>query len=942
MTKPLLATDFTIASSSNDAAEYLIIINETFIDDALRLAAWKHRTGLLTKGYTTEEIVTSFGATGSVTSDQIKSFIQDAYDNWHPGPIFVLLFGDSEYVPTNYVMIHKQMDYYHQEFGYIGEDLHYFTVDGTDYIPDIFYGRISVDTEEEARTVVDKILSYEKNPPIEASFYKNILAASFFEDLTEGSDEDEEEVLNGNGEEDWSTQFIQAAESVKDYLKSLGYDYVVHVNYTANTTAPHLSPGAFWNDPQGVLWPDYLNTYNWFSIEEADSHYSVQNITANINEGRFLVYHIDHGGSRNSHWLTHELGEWEKNEGWVFPRFNSTHIPGLTNGDNLSLFINIDCSTGWFDGETDQIAMDAGGSENFTNDEESLAELLLRKVGGGAIAVIAPSRIIYNEDGQALLKGTINAFWPGLATTGISPAYEMGAALHYGKMNVLKEFGYSGNDVYKGVAQQTVNATFRMYHLFGDPTTPLWTQVPSDLVVEYPRKIGTQGNQRFVVRVNDAEGKAVNQAKVCLQMENDVYQVGFTSFGYVEFGVTNPPSGEMNITVTHFNSTNNFKPLCGTIEIVESTATVQVVLERTDQDDLVDITVTGFTVSGTVTVYFDTEERSLVYTDPSTLFDDWNVPDGDYGPINLVANQTNGETVFTAVTVFYRLPENRPDPLLYSNQLYASGSITIYEEDPQSETENWIPVSDPMKLILNKPYKVLVKVWNKGDTAAGGTSLNLYYHAFGVGLFWNRINDNPVISPASPIAVPKANLRESWAVWIEWSPQISGKTCLTAKIDHQYDNDISNNEVWKNAKVLPVMSPCNVSFFVGNPEANEEYAFLELRQEGNHTDYWNASIRGYSSHSLGGMQNESVEFIVDVPDSVSIGEWRIFIVELYINGELREGILINVTKALPPVEPPNGPPPIDFTTVLLIVGGAAAVIVVLVVFIKRRSKGPGR
>jgi hypothetical protein len=176
MTKPLLATDFTIASSSNDAAEYLIIINETFIDDALRLAAWKHRTGLLTKVYTTEEIVTSFGATGSVTSDQIKAFIQDAYDNWHPGPIFVLLFGDSEYVPTNYVMIHKQMDYYHQEFGYIGEDLHYFTVDGTDYIPDIFYGRISVDTEEEARTVVDKILSYEKNPPIEASFYKNILA----------------------------------------------------------------------------------------------------------------------------------------------------------------------------------------------------------------------------------------------------------------------------------------------------------------------------------------------------------------------------------------------------------------------------------------------------------------------------------------------------------------------------------------------------------------------------------------------------------------------------------------------------------------------------------------------------------------------------------------------------------------------------------------------
>lgn len=915
-----LPKDFTIASASNDAAEYLIIVNETFIEDALRLAAWKHRTGLRTKVYTTQEIVALFGATGSVTSGQIKAFIRNAYNNWDPCPIFVLLFGDSEYIPTNYEMVHSDDYYYHQQFGYIGEDLHYFTVDGSDYIPDIFYGRISVDTVDEAKTVVDKILSYEKNPISDDLFYNNMLAAGFFEDITEGEGESERDVVNGDGEEDWSAQFIQSAEFVRNHLEDLGY--IVHANYTANTTAPHLPPSSFWDDPQRVdefAWPNHLNTYNWLSIEEADSHYSVQNITANINEGRFLVYHVDHGGSRNSHWLTHELGEWERNEGWVFPRFNSTHIPGLTNGAKLPLFINIDCSTGWFDGEIDQIAMDAGGSENFTNNEESLAELLLRHDAGGAIAVIAASRIIWNEDGQALLRGIIDAFWPGLVTTEFPPVYEMGAALYYGKMNVLKEYGYIN-------PFQTVNATFRMYHLFGDPTTPLWTQVPSELVVDYPRKIGTTGVQKFVVKVSDVAGNEVNRAKVCLQMGTDVYEVGLTNFGYVEFEVNNPHGGIMNITVTHFNSTHNFKPYTGSIEIIESGARVRVVPERTHQETTVDITVFGFTPGLDVTVYFDNEERSLLYTGPSAQFSSWNVPDGSFGPINIVANQTNLDIIFTAVTVFYRLPEDRPDPLLLRESIYGGRSITIKEETSDGY---WTPVADPMKLNLFQPYQVFIDVYNDGQTHAGGTWLDLYYHAFGVGLMWNHIDSAQ--SPGAPNPQPAPG--SSWTATIDWIPRISGKTCLTAIIAHPYDDDISNNREWKNAGVLPVMSPGNISFYVGNPEVNEEYAFLELRQEGNYTTYWNASIRGYSSTALEGMQNESVEFVVDVPDYVQENEWRIFIVELYINGKLIEGIMINVTKVSPP--PPPGCDILDY--VVPIVVGAIALVVLVVLFRRRRS-----
>ncbi|MFX1369236.1 MAG: C25 family cysteine peptidase, partial [Promethearchaeota archaeon] len=198
------SSQFTIASFPSErlAAEYLIIVHDDFIEEAERLARWKNRTGLLTRFYTTSQIVEFAGGSGDVTPQQIKSFIQYTYSTWNPGPMFVLLFGDSEYVPTNYVMVHKDSSVYHQEQGFIGEDLEYFTVDGADYIPDLFYGRISVDSVVEARRVVDKILTYERSPPVEAAFYNNILAASYFDDVVIDDADPPEYHPDGDGMED--------------------------------------------------------------------------------------------------------------------------------------------------------------------------------------------------------------------------------------------------------------------------------------------------------------------------------------------------------------------------------------------------------------------------------------------------------------------------------------------------------------------------------------------------------------------------------------------------------------------------------------------------------------------------------------------------------------------------------------------------------------------
>ncbi|MFW9975685.1 MAG: C25 family cysteine peptidase [Candidatus Thorarchaeota archaeon] len=878
----VVPSQFCVSSNgfSGEAGEYLIIVDDRFQSAANRLAHWKNRTGLLTKVYTSTQIKLSdpvqsaypgTSDTDPLTSNHLKTFIKYAYENWNPGPMYVLLFGDSDDIPTNYEMLHTDAKYY-DESGYIASDSEYFTVDGPDYIADLFYGRISVNSLDEADTVVSKILSYEKAPPSESEFYKNILSTGFFEDFGYETTDTEGNLIfveapDGDGEEDIGAQFIESAEDIREYLEDV-CDYVVHVNYTANTTSTHTIPTAFQSGPFYGSYSSYLGSYQWLSTEESDAHYSIDNIVANINEGRFLVFHIDHGGSRNMRYLS---GRYDKQEGWVFPRFNTSHVPGLTNIELLPLFLNLDCSTGWFDGETDPVL--------FANNEECLAEELLRSKTGGAISVIASSRISYMEDARALLRGIINAFWPGyidISSTPISPIYEMGAALHYGKIEDIISWSYSAE-------QQTTECTFKMYHLFGDPTTQLWTEEPRDLVVEYQSIIATPGStDQLAVRVKDPDGVYVDHAKVCLQQNTDVYLVGYTNYqGYVVFDLEGHTVGEMNITVTK----HNFIPHESWIKVVESSATLTASPNRQNQGQNVIFTLEGFSDGEDIIFTFGTS-TVFEYSDPSTV-KSFEVPGGVTGPINVVANDTDGNL---ATTVVYCLPDKFPDPSVRDSRGLANIVISYYD------ATNALITADPMNLQAGQSYVVNVEVFNLADTSttnnyALDTHLYLYYHAYGAGLA-----EQPIGTPHPRVE----NVVTSKTFGIEWMPADTGSTCIIVKIAQENDANWNNNIARLNAHVERVYSPGNVSFLIGNNETIRSHVFLELRQIGDYSDYWDASIRGHSSCWIEPGDIEFVEFIIDVPDTVYVGESRLFIVNIMKNGAPVDGIIINVTKASAP------------------------------------------
>lgn len=123
---------------SDSRGKYLIVTHDNFYGSILPLAEWKHKRGM-------EVEIAKLSVIGSSAS-QIKSYIQTAYDTWTVPPDYVLIVGDSEYVPTS------NMDNYYGQ------------LEGGDALVDVFVGRFPAESVTECNLLVDKTLGYERTP----------------------------------------------------------------------------------------------------------------------------------------------------------------------------------------------------------------------------------------------------------------------------------------------------------------------------------------------------------------------------------------------------------------------------------------------------------------------------------------------------------------------------------------------------------------------------------------------------------------------------------------------------------------------------------------------------------------------------------------------------------------------------------------------------------
>ncbi len=149
-------------------ADYLIIGPQAFLSAVAPLADHRaNHDGLRVHSAAVETIYEAYSE--DAPQDAIKNYISHAYHNWvTPTLSYVLLVGDGSEIVTDtqYVPPYMIPDPWGYEANGVASDNRYVTMDGPDdQAADMFIGRLPVNSVAETEAVVQKILSYERNPP---------------------------------------------------------------------------------------------------------------------------------------------------------------------------------------------------------------------------------------------------------------------------------------------------------------------------------------------------------------------------------------------------------------------------------------------------------------------------------------------------------------------------------------------------------------------------------------------------------------------------------------------------------------------------------------------------------------------------------------------------------------------------------------------------------
>jgi hypothetical protein len=164
--------------SPSNSADYILITHPAFMRAAQRLVEWRMTSqggGFRAMAVDVTDIYDQFNH-GIVNPRAIKDFLKYAYENWaSPKLTYVSILGDatvdfhgvteklydkppelSGYIPTYFIWT---------DYGETSTDHWFATLSGSDALPDVYLGRIPVETPEQADEVVDKIIRYERNSP---------------------------------------------------------------------------------------------------------------------------------------------------------------------------------------------------------------------------------------------------------------------------------------------------------------------------------------------------------------------------------------------------------------------------------------------------------------------------------------------------------------------------------------------------------------------------------------------------------------------------------------------------------------------------------------------------------------------------------------------------------------------------------------------------------
>lgn len=391
---------------------YIIVTTNKFLSAVERFAAWKRKTGFRTKVLVRD----------TWTSDQVKQSVHNEYNTSTIKPNYLLIVGDNEDVPGEYIK---------SGYAYHYSDLYYVCMGGTgDFVPDMAKGRIPVSTLDEANVVFDKIINYQIAPPHDPYFYQTGMNCAYFQAKYDGITA--------------QRRFVKTSEEVRDYLISQGYN----IN-RVYCTKKEVNPQFYNNDVYANGEPLPAELKRPFFTWDGDRI----DINNNIDNGRFFVLHRDHG----------------EFEFWGDPYYGISDIHQLKNGDKLPVVFSMNCRTGAFDKplcfSEKFIRHPNGGAVGiFCATESSMS-------GFNDALTIGMFDAIWSDPGLVVRFGKQGIVNPNLNKH--ADIYSMGDVLNQGLLRMSQTWSD------KGPGWDYQDYTYELFHYFGDPSMEIYTAAPS-------------------------------------------------------------------------------------------------------------------------------------------------------------------------------------------------------------------------------------------------------------------------------------------------------------------------------------------------------------------------------------------------------------------------------------------------------------------------------
>jgi len=418
----LAPVDFSARSAlkdQRDGWEYFIICPDdpAFMAWADTLKAWRKLQGISTRVFTLTEV-------GGNTTAAIEAFVNNAYNTWDPAPSAFLLLGDYPQGSTPGITSPTFQTYYPCK-----SDNIYADVDG-DNLPELAHARITGRNQAELATMIGKMLSYERAPYTDPTFYAHPVIAG-----------------------GWQTErwFILCTEVCFGHqVNVLGKQPVREYAIYEGTPGTQWSSATNTNTVVNYFGPNGLGYIPATPQHLTDWGANATRVNADINAGAYMVLHRDHGFE----------------QGWGEPDYTTSDLSGLTN-TKFPFVFSMNCLTGKYD----------YSSEVFTE--------RFHRMGYGAVGLTAASEVSYSFVNDCLIWGMWDTMWPEFMPTygpynppthfdkALRPCFAMVSGKYF-----LQSSSWPYNTGNKA-------DTYHLFHHHGDAFQPMYTDVPRNVSVSH-------------------------------------------------------------------------------------------------------------------------------------------------------------------------------------------------------------------------------------------------------------------------------------------------------------------------------------------------------------------------------------------------------------------------------------------------------------------------